>query len=80
MGKFPTVAIYDYNVAKELFSQEDLTGRPDNFAYRFRTLGKRQGNSNCEFLKTFTYLDGVGVLKFYLYLAYHLDFSAPVVK
>ena len=43
MGKFPTVAIYDYNVAKELFSQEDLTGRPDNFAYRFRTLGKRQG-------------------------------------
>ena len=49
MGKFPTVAIYDYNVAKELFSQEDLTGRPDNFAYRFRTLGKRQGKTKMPF-------------------------------
>ena len=37
------VAIYDYSLAKELFSREDLTGRPDNFAYRFRTLGKKQG-------------------------------------
>ena len=73
MGKFPTVAIYDYNVAKELFSQEDLTGRPDNFAYRFRTLGKRQGNLGV--FENF-HLDGVGVLN----LAYHLDFSAPVVK
>ena len=43
LGRFPVVAIYDYNLAKELFSREDLTGRPDNFAYRFRTLGKRQG-------------------------------------
>ena len=43
MGRFPVVAIYDYSLAKELFSREDLTGRPDNFAYRFRTLGKKQG-------------------------------------
>ena len=43
MGRFPVVAIYDYNAAKELFSREDLTGRPDNFAYRNRMLGKKQG-------------------------------------
>jgi hypothetical protein len=43
LGPYPAVAIYDYNVAKELFSREELTGRPDNFVYRFRTLGKRQG-------------------------------------
>lgn len=30
-------------MAKELFSREEVTGRPDNFAYRHRTLGKRQG-------------------------------------
>ena len=46
LGRFPVVAIYDFNIAKEVFSREDLTGRPDNFAYRFRSLGKRQGKNS----------------------------------
>jgi hypothetical protein len=37
------VTIYDYEIAKELFSREDLTGRPNNFAYRNRMLGEKQG-------------------------------------
>ena len=43
LGKYPVVTIYDYHIAKELFSREDLTGRPDNFAYRNRMLGEKQG-------------------------------------
>ncbi len=43
LGKFPAVAVYDFDMAKELFAKEEVTGRPDNFAYRFRTLGQRQG-------------------------------------
>ena len=39
------VTIYDYDIAKELFSREDLTGRPNNFAYRNRMLGEKQGTS-----------------------------------
>ena len=43
LGKYPVVTIYDYHIAKELFSREDLTGRPDNFAYKNRMLGEKQG-------------------------------------
>nr|AKH03504.1 cytochrome P450 3037B1 [Paracyclopina nana] len=43
LGRFPIVAIYDFEVAKEIFSRDDLTGRPDNVLYRFRTNGKNQG-------------------------------------
>lgn len=43
LGRFPIVAIYDFEVSKELFSREDLTGRPDNVLYRHRTHGKNQG-------------------------------------
>ena len=28
------VAIYDFDIAKELFAKEEVTGRPDNFAYK----------------------------------------------
>ena len=43
LGRYPVVTIYDYEIAKELFSREDLTGRPNNFAYRNRMLGEKQG-------------------------------------
>ena len=43
LGTFPAVIIYDYEVAKDLFGRDELTGRPDNFVYRFRMLGKRLG-------------------------------------
>ncbi len=43
LGSTPAVVIYDYNIAKELFSKDGLAGRPDNFAYRFRMLGNRLG-------------------------------------
>jgi hypothetical protein len=43
LGTFPAVVIYDYEVAKDLFNKESITGRPDNFPYRFRMLGKRLG-------------------------------------
>jgi len=46
LGMTPAVVIYDYEIAKELFARDDLAGRPDNFAYRFRMLGKRLGNLN----------------------------------
>ena len=46
LGTMPAVIIYDYEVAKDLFSRDELTGRPENFPYRFRMLGKKLGNNS----------------------------------
>jgi hypothetical protein len=43
LGTFPAVIIYDFETAKDLFNRDALSGRPDNFPYRFRMLGKRLG-------------------------------------
>ena len=43
MGPFPTVLCYDYEMAKELFTQDVSAGRPNSFVYRFRMLGKKYG-------------------------------------
>ena len=46
LGNFPTVVIYDFELVKELFNRDELQGRPDNFPYRFRMLGKRLGKDS----------------------------------
>ena len=43
LGPFPTVLCYDYEMAKELFTQDVSAGRPNSFVYRFRMLGKKYG-------------------------------------
>ena len=43
LGRFPAIAVYDFEVVKEIFADDDFSGRPDSFPYRFRSLGKRQG-------------------------------------
>ena len=52
LGRFPTVVIYDFETVKELFNRDELQGRPDNFPYRFRMLGKRLGKDLVRFLYT----------------------------
>ena len=42
-GSHPVVIVYDYDIAKELFSQEVTTGRPESFVYKFRMLGEKHG-------------------------------------
>ena len=49
LGSFPTVVIYDFETVKELFNRDELQGRPDNFPYRFRMLGKRLGKDLVRF-------------------------------
>ena len=53
LGSFPTVVIYDYETVKELFNRDELQGRPDNFPYRFRMLGKRLGKDLVRFSYTY---------------------------
>eukprot|EP00095_Tigriopus_kingsejongensis_P007363 maker-scaffold1571_size35388-snap-gene-0.6 protein:Tk07363 transcript:maker-scaffold1571_size35388-snap-gene-0.6-mRNA-1 annotation:"probable cytochrome p450 303a1" len=43
MGSFPVVAVYDYNLIKEIFNKDEFCGRPGTFAHMYRMLGKRQG-------------------------------------
>ena len=43
MGNYPAVVVYDYEIARDLFNQDMVSGRPDNFAYRFRMLGGKLG-------------------------------------
>ena len=42
-GNHPVVIVYDYDIAKELFSQDVATGRPESFVYKFRMLGEKHG-------------------------------------
>ena len=43
LGNYPAVVVYDYEIARDLFNQDIVSGRPDNFAYRFRMLGGKLG-------------------------------------
>jgi len=43
LGYIPAVVVYDYEIAKELFSQDVSAGRPKSFVYKYRMLGGKKG-------------------------------------
>ena len=43
LGPYRAVCVYDYDIAKEMFSKEEASGRPDIFVYNHRMLNKRLG-------------------------------------
>ena len=49
-GSVPVVICYDYEVARELLSQDVTTGRPQSFVYKFRMLGDKHGRVQSDLL------------------------------
>lgn len=46
LGRFRTVCVYDYDIAKEMFAKEEASGRPDIFVFKARMLDKQLGRLN----------------------------------